>query len=287
VTELADTRGRVDPLWHRIRSDRTALLGLAIVTVAVAAAVLAPVLAPYDPDEQILTLRRAGPSPEHLLGMDELGRDLLSRLMYGAGATLPSGIVAFAIGAAIGIPIGLVAGYYGGVLEALLMRSVDAMLAFPSFLLAILIVALLGPTLPNAVVAIGVSSVPTFARLVRGSVLSMKHRDFVLSAVAVGGSDPRIIMRHILPNVAAPIIVLASLSLASSILSVAGLSFLGLGAQPPQAEWGVMLASGRSFLREAPLLTLVPGIAIMLVVLAFNLLGDGIREALDPRLRRV
>lgn len=270
-----------------VRTDRGALLGLVIISAVTFAAVFAQVIAPYDPAAQALAERRAGPSAAHLLGLDELGRDILSRLLFGAGATLPAGLAAVLVGSSIGVPIGLVAGYYGGFLEAALMRLIDAMLAFPAFLLAIVIVAVLGPTLPNAVLAIGIASIPAYARLVRGSVLTIKHRDFVTGAIAVGASDARLILKHVLPNVLAPIIVLSSLYLATAILAIAGLSFLGLGAQPPQAEWGVMLGSGRAFIREAPHITLAPGIAIMLLVLAFNLVGDGLREALDPRLRKL
>lgn len=271
---------------RRFASDRSALLGLFVIVLIAIAGVGAPLLAPYDPNAQALQLRRAEPSPEHLLGMDELGRDILSRLMYGAGNTLVAGMMAVVIGAIIGVPLGLVAGYYGGKLEAVIMRSIDAMLAFPAFLLAIVIVAVLGPSLENATLAIGIAQVPAFTRLVRGSVLSVRKNEFVTAAVAVGARGRRIVARHVFPNVAASTIVLSTVSLANAVLSIAGLSFLGLGAQPPSAEWGVMLRSGREYIHGAPHLTAAPGIAIMALVLAFNLVGDGLRDALDPRLTR-
>jgi peptide/nickel transport system permease protein len=273
-------------LIRRFASDRSALFGLMIIAVIAIAGVGAPWLAPYDPNAQTLALRRAEPSPEHLLGMDELGRDILSRLMYGAGNTLVAGGMAVFVGLAFGVPLGLVAGYYGRYVEAVIMRAIDAMLAFPAFLLAIVIVAVLGPSLENATLAIGVAQVPAFTRLVRGSVLSVRENEFVLGAVAVGARGRAIMARHILPNVLPSIIVLASVSLANAVLSIAGLSFLGLGAQPPAAEWGVMLRSGREYIHGAPHLTGAPGVAIMALVLAFNLVGDGLRDALDPRLAR-
>jgi ABC-type dipeptide/oligopeptide/nickel transport system permease subunit len=271
---------------RRFASDRSALIGLAVIAVIALAGVGAPLLAPYDPNVQALELRRAVPSPEHLLGMDELGRDILSRLMYGAGNTLVAGTMAVVVGAVIGVPLGLVAGYYGRNVEAVIMRAMDAMLAFPSFLLAIVIVAVLGPSLENATLAIGIAQIPAFTRLVRGSVLSVRQNEFVTSAIAVGARGRRIMAYHVFPNVTPSIIVLSTVSLANAVLSIAGLSFLGLGAQPPSAEWGIMLRSGREYLRDAPHLTAAPGVAIMALVLAFNLVGDGLRDALDPRLTR-
>jgi ABC-type dipeptide/oligopeptide/nickel transport system permease subunit len=281
-----DTRSPGREFLRQFASDRGAVLGLAIIVVIALAAVLAPLVAPYDPNAQELTLRRSEPSSQHLFGMDELGRDIFSRILYGASNTLVAGLSAMAIGLAIGVPLGLVAGYYGHLIEAVIMRAIDAMLAFPAFLLAIVIVAVLGPTLENATLAIGIAQVPAFTRLVRGSVLSVREREFVTAAVSVGARGTGIIVRHILPNVAASIVVLATVSLANAVLSIAGLSFLGLGAQPPAAEWGIMLRSGREYIRDAPHITIAPGIAIMLLVLSFNLVGDGLRDALDPRLAR-
>ena len=271
---------------RRFAADRSALIGLAIIVVIIVAAIAAPLVAPYDPTAQTLSLRRAGPSPEHPLGMDELGRDMLSRLMYGGGETLFAGVVAMLIGVVVGVPIGLVAGYAGGFVEGFAMRLIDAMLAFPAFLLAIVIVAVLGPTLQNGTIAIGIATIPAFSRLVRGSVLTVKENEYVVGAVSTGATAARLLRNHIFPNVLAPIIVLATVSLANAILSVAGLSFLGLGAQPPSPEWGLMLRSGREYMRQAAHMTIEPGVSIMLLVLAFNLVGDGLRDALDPRLRR-
>lgn len=271
---------------RRFASDRSALLGVFIIAIIALAAVAAPIFAPYDPTAQTLSQRRMPPSPGHLFGMDELGRDVLSRLMYGGGQTLVSGLLAVVIGVVIGVPIGLVAGYAGGFVEGVAMRFIDGMLAFPAFLLAIVIVAVLGPTLQNATTAIGIASIPVFSRLVRGQVLAVKGNEYVLGARSTGAPPSRILWRHILPNVLASIIVLATVQLANAILSIAGLSFLGLGAQPPTPEWGVMLRSGREYIQQAPHITIAPGVAIMLLVLSFNLIGDGLRDALDPRLRR-
>lgn len=285
----ATTRRYTSPrreMLGRFVRDRSAVLGFVIIAIIAFAAIAAPFLAPYDPTAQTLSLRRTAPSAAHLLGMDELGRDILSRLMYGGAQTLVSGVFAVLVGVVVGVPVGLIAGYSGGLVEATAMRFVDAMLAFPAFLLAIVIVAVLGPTLENATIAIGIATIPGFARLVRGSVLSVRQNEYVLSAVSTGAATPRILWRHILPNVLAPIIVFSTVALANAILSVAGLSFLGLGAQPPTPEWGLMLRSGREYIQEAPHITIAPGVSIMLLVLAFNLVGDGLRDALDPRLRR-
>jgi ABC-type dipeptide/oligopeptide/nickel transport system permease subunit len=289
MSALSRWRGSRSPqadLVRRFASDRSALLGLAIIAIIAIVGVAAPWLSPFDPNAQALQLRRAEPSREHVLGMDELGRDILSRLMYGAGNTLVAGTIAVLVGAAVGVPLGLIAGYYGRYVEAVIMRAIDAMLAFPAFLLAIVIVAVLGPSLENATLAIGIAQIPAFTRLVRGSVLSVREREFVMGAVAVGARGRDIMARHILPNVMPSIIVLSTVSLANAVLSIAGLSFLGLGAQPPAAEWGVMLRSGREYIRDAPHLTVVPGVAIVALVLSFNLIGDGLRDALDPRLAR-
>jgi ABC-type dipeptide/oligopeptide/nickel transport system permease subunit len=280
------TRGRTRSAWSRFASDRLALLGATIILVVVLVAVFAPLLAPYDYTQQVLTARRAGPSLAHLLGQDELGRDILSRLVFGARATLLAGVLTVLVGGLIGVPLGLLAGFYGGYSEALIMRCIDGMLAFPAFLLAIVIVAVLGPSLVNATLAIGIASIPVYARLVRGTVLSARSEDYVLGARALGADNARIMLRHILPAVLAPVIVTASLSLATAILAVAGLSFLGLGAQPPEPEWGAMLGAGRTYIRDAPHITAAPGVAIMLLVVAFNLVGDGLRDALDPKLER-
>lgn len=263
--------------------NKAAVFALVVLGIVLLAAIFADLIAPYDPNFQNLDVRRTGPSAAHWLGNDGLGRDILSRLIHGARATLLGGSIAVGVSMTVGVPLGLFAGFRGGFAESLIMRATDVLLAFPSFLLAIIIVAVLGPSLTNAAVAIGLAGIPTFARLVRGSVLSVRTEDYVLGAVAAGATSTRVMRRYVLPNVMAPIIVLATLSLATAILSIAGLSFLGLGAQPPLSEWGAMLRDGRDFLRQAPHITLFPGLAIMLVVVVWNLLGDALQDALNPR----
>lgn len=264
-------------------TDPGAIFGIVMLGGILLVAVMADLLAPFSPSEQALELRRTGPSALHWLGTDGLGRDIMTRLMFGARATLFGSVVAVAISLAVGVPLGLFAGFRGGWIEAAIMRAMDVLLAFPSFLLAIVIVAILEPNLQNAAIAIGVAGIPAFARVVRGSVLSVRGRDYMLAAVGSGAGDVRLMTKYVLPNVFAPILVLATLSLGTAVLSIAGLSFLGLGAQPPAPEWGVMLRDGRDYLREAPHITLWPGIAIMLLVLAFNLLGDAVQDQLNPQ----
>lgn len=271
--------------WRRLRRNRWALAGLLIVGFFTAAAVLAPYLSHYDPFDQNLDARLLAPSRAHWLGTDELGRDLLTRILYGGRVSLSVGIVSVGIALTAGTIAGLVAGYYGRWLDSVTMRVMDIMLAFPATLLAIFIVGIRGPGLNNAMLAIGVINIPIFARLVRGSVLRVRQEEFVDAARALGGSSGRIIGRHILPNTLAPIIVQATLGIGAAILEAAGLSFLGLGAQAPTPEWGAMLTNTREYLRDAPWAATFPGIVILLTVVGFNLLGDGLRDALDPRLR--
>jgi ABC-type dipeptide/oligopeptide/nickel transport system permease subunit len=256
-----------------------------IVTGFVLVALLAPLLAPEDPLKSHLARTLEAPSGEALLGRDELGRDVLSRIVHGAQISLSIGVVAVGIGILAGVPLGAVSGYFGRRVDLLAQRLVDIMLAFPGILLALVTVSILGQGLYTAMVAIGIVSIPAYARLVRGSVLSLKEREFVAAARALGHNDASILWRHILPNCLAPVLVQSTLQIGSAILSAAALGFLGLGAQPPTPEWGTMLSKGRDFLRVAPHITAFPGVAIMLVVLGFNLLGDGLRDALDPRLR--
>jgi len=272
--------------WRRLRRNRWALAGLAIVGLFAVAAALAPVLTPHDPFEQDLDARLLPPSRVHWLGTDDLGRDLLTRIIYGGRVSLTVGVVSVVIALAAGTLAGLFAGYYGRMADSVTMRLMDIMLAFPATLLAIFIVGIRGPGLNNAMLAIGVINIPIFARLVRGSVLRVRQEEFVDAARAVGASHIRIIGRHILPNTLAPIIVQATLGIGAAILEAAGLSFLGLGAQAPTPEWGAMLTNTREFLRDAPWAATFPGIAILLTVVGFNLLGDGLRDALDPRLRQ-
>jgi len=269
---------------ERLSRRRSALAGLAIVLGFIAAAVCAPLVAPADPFKANFAKALEAPSREAPLGRDELGRDILSRLLYGARISLSIGVVAVGIGVLVGVPLGALSGYFGGRADLLVQRLVDILLAFPGILLALVTVSALGVGLYTAMVAIGIVSIPVYARIVRGSVLSIKEREFVVAAHALGHGDGMIIARHILPNCMAPLLVQSTLQIASAVLAAAALGFLGLGAQPPTPEWGTMLSKGRDFLRVAPHITAFPGLAIMLIVLGFNLLGDGLRDALDPRL---
>jgi len=261
------------------------MAGMGVVVCLLLAAMFAHQLAPYNPIVQNLSIGLQGPSHEHLLGTDEFGRDVLSRIVYGTRVALQIGVLTAVIALAAGVSLGLIAGYFGGWADNLIMRFVDVMLGFPYLLLAMIIVAILGPNLINAMVAVGIVNIPQYARLVRGSVLAVREREYIQACRALGVSDSRIAVRHILPNVAAPIIVQTTLGLGQAIINAAGLSFLGLGAQPPTPEWGAMLASGREFVLRAPWIGTFPGLAIFATVLGFNLLGDGLRDGLDPKLR--
>jgi len=290
VVALVQTPAHVTPgfyadAWRRLRRSRAAIAGLVVVGSFAVAAMVAPLLAPHDPISQDLDARLLPPSRQHLLGTDDLGRDLLSRIIYGGRVSLTVGVVSVGLALAVGAVLGLVAGFYGRWADSITMRAMDIMLAFPATLLAIFIVGIRGPGLNNAMLAIGVINIPIFARLVRGSVLRVRQEEFVDAARAIGSGHARIIGRHILPNTLAPIIVQATLGIGAAILEAAGLSFLGLGAQAPTPEWGAMLTNTREFLRDAPWAATFPGIAILLTVVGFNLLGDGLRDALDPRLR--
>ena len=245
---------------------------------------LAPTVAPYRPLEMDYHHPLGPPSAAHWLGTDLFGRDILSRLLHGGRLTLLIGFIAVAISSSIGVVLGLISGYYGGWVDTAIMRIIDMLLALPRILLALCVVALLGRGLTNVMVAVGISGISGYARLVRGSVLSAREQVYVEAARAVGCPHRRIMFRHVLPSVVAPVIVLATLDVAGAILSASSLSFLGLGAQPPDPEWGLMLHEGRTYLRQAPWITMVPGLAIMLTVLSINILGDGLRDALDPRL---
>ena len=276
--------------WIRLRRNPGAIVGGVIVGVFVLVAIFAPLLAPADPREVNLLavgLRCCpGPSHAHLLGVDPLGRDELSRIIFGARFSLLVGVVAVSIGLLIGVALGSLAGYAGGIIDAVIMRSMDVMLSVPGLLFAIGIVAVLGQSLTSVMIAIGVVNIPIFARLLRGSVLAQKENDFVLAARSVGVPARSILFSHILPNAVAPLIVQATLALATAIIDVAALGFLGLGSQDPgRAEWGSMLANTDRYLQSAPFLAIVPGVAIVISVLGFNLIGDGLREALDPKLR--
>lgn len=264
---------------------KVVMLGAAIIALLVLAALLADVISPYDPYRQNLRESLQQPSPAHLLGTDALGRDTLSRVIYGSRTSLAVGLVSTLIGAVVGMALGLLAGYYGGILNTLIMRFVDALMAVPSLMLALAIGAALGGGLTNVMISLGISIVPTYARLMRGQVLMVKHQDYIAAGEVIGGSDLRIMLWHILPNCLSPLIVLITLNLGAAILAEAGLSFLGLGINPPGAAWGAMVNDGYRYLMTNPVLSFAPGLCVMLVVLAFNLVGDGLRDALDPRLR--
>jgi peptide/nickel transport system permease protein len=286
----APTGGLWREAWSRLRRNPAAIVGVVIVILFVAAALLAPLIAPYGPREQNLSLIREGccpgPSASHLFGVDQLGRDEFSRILYGARYSLLIGVVSVAVGLSVGLVLGAIAGYGGGWLDSLIMRLMDVMLSIPGLLLAIGIVAALGPGLTQIMIAVGATQIPIFARLLRGSVLAAREADYVVAARAVGVRSRTILASHILPNAISPVIVQGTLALATAIIDVAGLGFLGLGPQDPSTpEWGTMLTDTTRYLQTAPHLALIPGIAIVISVLGFNLIGDGLREALDPKFR--
>lgn len=267
---------------RRFFKNRLAVVGLGVILFFVAMAILAPVIAPYSPLAAHFSQAFHAPTARHWLGTDELGRDVLSRIIWGARGSLISGLLIVALGVAVGVPLGLIAGYFGGIVDDILMRVVDAALAFPGLVLALAMAWILGPSLGHAIIAIGVVTIPQFARITRGQVLEVKGREYVEAARCVGASPLRIMFHHILLNAATPIIVVATLNIGGAILSVASLSFLGLGPPPPAPNWGSMLQSGSQYLTLAPWISLFPGLAIFLVVLGFNTLGDGIRDVFDP-----
>jgi peptide/nickel transport system permease protein len=268
---------------RRLLRRRAAAAGLAIVLLFCAMALAAPLLSPYDPLATDWLAVRKPPSAEHWFGTDEIGRDVLARIVWGSRASLLAGLVSVSLALALGVPLGLVCGYVGGLLDGALMRLVDAMLAIPFLILAIALAAFLGPNLTNAMIAIGISQTPIFARLTRGQVLSVKHEDFIEAARALGNPHWRIVWRHVFPNIVPPLLVQATLAAAAAIIAEASLSFLGLGQQPPDPSWGSMLNTAKNFVSQAPWMALWPGLAIFALVLSFNLFGDGLRDALDPR----
>jgi peptide/nickel transport system permease protein len=269
--------------WRRLHRRKSGRVGLAIVLLLIGTAVLAPWIAPYDPVQQSWSAVRKAPSVAHWLGTDEVGRDILSRILWGARASLLAGVVPVVIAAGIGVPVGLLAGCVGGVTDAAINRLTDAMLACPFLILAIALAAFLGPSLSNAMIAIGLTAMPAFVRLTRGQVLAVKTEDYIEAARAVGNPPWRIALRHILPNILPPLLIQAVLTIASAILAEASLSFLGLGLQPPTPSWGSMLNSAQRFLANSPWMAFWPGLAIFVTVLSFNLLGDSLRDAFDPR----
>lgn len=273
--------------WRRpafLRSPLT-VLGLIIVVIFAFLAITAPVIAPYSPIKQTLSQRLKPPSVEHWMGTDQLGRDVWSRMLYGAQISLTIGLVVVVTAGIFGTLVGLIAGYRGGRVDEALMRITDVFFAFPALILAMAIAGALGPSLTNAMIAIAVVSWPVYARLVRGQVLALREREFVEAARSVGVPTPRILWKHLLPNTLSPILVQVSFDMGGAILIAAGLSFIGFGAQPPTPEWGVMISDGRKYVSTQPWLPLFPGLAILFTVAAFNLIGDGLRDALDPRLR--
>jgi peptide/nickel transport system permease protein len=271
--------------WKRFMRNRMAVIGLIVFILLILTAAFAPQLAPFDPDKQDWRARLQGPTAAHLFGTDEFGRDLLSRTLHGGRVSLVAGVVPVIIGATLGTLLGLTAGYLGGRWDQLLMRLLDVLLALPSIFLALAIVGTLGPGLFNAMLAVAVVSIPGYARVVRGQVLTLRERDYITAAVAAGAGHVRVIFRHLLRNILSPLLVQATLSVGFSILTTASLSFLGLGTQPPTSDWGEMLASGRQYLPDAWWLAVFPGLFVMLAVLSVNLLGDGLRDFLDPRSR--
>jgi peptide/nickel transport system permease protein len=290
VTTGGQTRSRWEDFRRTFFSNRLAVFGTTVMAVFILMAVFAPLVAPYDPLQQDLAAKFAPPSAAHPLGQDELGRDILSRIIYGARISLTAGLAAVAIATGVGTLVGVVSGYFGGWSDSLLMRVMDVILAFPSILLAIVIVSVLGASLPNAMLAIGIVFIPQIARVVRSAVISVRERDYIEAERALGAGDAQIVFSGVLPNSMAPLIVQATLTLATAILDIAALSFLGLGARAPSPEWGAMLTdafrSGFGVFLEGQHAIIFPGIAIALSVLSVNFIGDGLRDALDPRRRR-
>lgn len=278
-------RARFMRLLSRLRRSRNVVIGATILGIIVVMCLAAPLITPFDPIEISPRDRLQPPSAEHLFGTDDFGRDIFTRVLYGGRLSLLVGIISVTLACSVGTLLGIIAGFFGGIWDVVIMRAMDVMLAFPGILLALAIVAVLGKSLPNVMIAVGISTIPVFTRIVRGSTLSVKQYDYIAAARALGGSSRRIMWRHILPNVVTPIIVVATNGIAGAIISGAALSFLGLGAQPPTPEWGIMLSEGRTYLRAAAWVTTFPGLAIMITVLSINLLGDGLRDVLDPRLR--
>lgn len=271
--------------WRTYKKSKTALFGTCIVMFFILLAIFAPFIAPYGINDQDLSLRLLPPSKDYWFGTDDFGRDIFSRIIYGARISLVVGFSSVVASAIVGSILGIIAGYYGRWIDTIISRLFDIMLAFPSILLAIAIVAILGPSLQNALIAIAIINVPNFGRLIRSKVLSVKEEEYILAARAIGMSDFRILLRHILPNSYSPIVVQGTLAVATAIIEAAALGFLGLGAQPPNPEWGKMLSDAKNYLMNAPWTMFFPGISIMLTVLGFNLMGDGLRDALDPKMK--
>lgn len=271
--------------WDGLKKNKLAMFGLFLIIVLIITAIFADFIAPYGVDDQDLLRKFKAPSSEFLFGTDEFGRDIFSRIVYGSRYSLMIGAVAASLSAAIGMLIGSVAGFYGGKVDNILMRMIDIMMAIPSTLLGISIVAALGNGIRNVIIAVAIGAVPSYARIIRASILSVKEQEYIEAARSIGASDVRIILHHILPNCLAPIIVQITMSVAKAILEASALSFIGLGVQPPSAEWGAMLSAGRAYIRKAWWIVTFPGLAIAMIIFGLNLFGDGLRDALDPKLK--
>lgn len=278
-------RGQLGEIWHRLKKNKFAVAGLVVVILVLLVTIFAPLLAPYSYDKQDLTKPFLKSTKEHLLGTDKFGRDTLSRLIWGSRNSMAMGLGCVALSSVLGITIGSIAGYFGGQVDNVIMRIMDTLTCIPMLLMCVVIAAILGPSVRNAIIAIGISTMPNSARLIRANILKVRNLEYVEAARAIDAKNYYIILKHIIPNAISPSIVAITMNIGNSILSGATLSFIGLGAQPPLAEWGCMLAEGRNFMRDHMELVLYPGLAIMITVLAFNVLGDGLRDALDPRLR--
>lgn len=285
ILDSQKKRSQWADVWMRLKRNKAAMIGMFIIFLLFFFAAFADFIAPYGFDEQDLSRALTKPNSQFWFGTDNFGRDIMSRLIYGSRISLQVGFIAVSISMISGGALGAIAGYFGGRLDNFIMRAMDILLAIPSILLAISIVSALGPGLKNVMIAVGISSIPSYARIVRASVITLKDQEFVEAARAVGTNNFRIITKHIIPNSLAPIIVQGTLGVAGAILSAAGLSFIGLGIQPPSPEWGAMLSSGRQYIRDYPHISAFPGLAIMITIFALNLLGDGLRDALDPRLK--
>ncbi|MFG1734350.1 Glutathione transport system permease protein GsiD [Paenibacillus sp. GM2FR] len=272
--------------YHRLKKNKAALFGGYFLLLMILVAIIGPLLTQYDPTKVDYSTKLLKPSADHWFGTDHNGRDIFTRIIHGMRLTLSVGFISVIIGAAFGVVLGIISGYYGGKWDALIMRITDVMLAFPGILLALAVVSVLGKNLFNVIIAVSIFSIPTFARVVRGSTLAVRKLEYIDAMRSLGASDGRIIFGHILPNITSPIIVQATLRIAVAILTASGLSFLGLGAQPPTPEWGAMLNDGRNYIMEHPHVALFPGLSIVFVVIAFNLLGDGLRDVLDPKMKK-
>ncbi|HHX62748.1 MAG TPA: ABC transporter permease [Epulopiscium sp.] len=278
-------KSQLREIMSRLVKNKLAMVGLIVILLLILLAVLAPVIAPYNFATQDLKLTYAPPSKAHLLGTDKLGRDILSRLIYGTRQSLKIGIFSVAIASVLGTILGSIAGFYGGKIDNILMRLLDIYQSIPGMLLSIALAASLGPGINNAILAIGISTIPAYARIIRASIMTVREKEFIEAAIAINAGDFRIITKHVLPNAISPLIVEITMNIGNSILAAATLSFIGLGAQPPSPEWGAMLVEGRNYMRDYGYLVIYPGICIMASVLSFNVLGDGLRDAMDPRLK--